>query len=113
MDTTEWTVLTYETNRREKPVDEFIKNQQPQVKAKIVHNVRLLQQYGNMLGMPHAKTLGCGLYELRIRGKEELRIFYCFKQKTIYLLHAFKKQTQKTPQKELDLAKQRMDLTSV
>ncbi len=64
-----------------------------------------------MLGMPHAKMLGHGLYELRIRGKEELRIFYFFKQKTIYLLHAFKKQTQKTPQKELDLAMQRMGLT--
>lgn len=52
MDITEWAVLTYETAGGEKPVDEFIKNQQPQAKAKIVHNVRLLQQYGNMLSMP-------------------------------------------------------------
>ncbi len=114
MDTIEWTIITYETNRGEKPVDEFLKKQQPQARGKIVHNIRLLRQYGNLLGMPHAKILSGGLYELRIRGKEELRIFYFFKQNTIYLLHAFKKQTRKTPQKELEVATQRMKtLTSV
>ncbi|MBU1000166.1 type II toxin-antitoxin system RelE/ParE family toxin [Patescibacteria group bacterium] len=45
---------------------------------------------------------------MRIRGKEELRICYCFKQRTIYLLHAFKKQKQQIPQKELALALSRM-----
>ena len=109
-----WTIETFETSGEDKPVDEFIKKQQPRARAKIVHHVRLLKQYGNRLGMPHAKMLGGGLYELRIRGKEELRIFYCFSKKTIYLLHAFKKQTQETPQKELDIARQRMkDLTSI
>jgi len=52
--------------------------------------------------------LGLGLSELRIRGKEELHIVYCFKNQAIYLLHAFKKQTQKTPQKELETAQKRM-----
>jgi len=109
MDTIKWRILTYETARGEKPVDEFIKNQQPQARSKIVHTVRLFRQYGNMLGMPHSKILDGGLYELRIRGKEELRILYCFaQQKTIYLLHAFKKQKQQTLQKELGLALLRM-----
>lgn len=110
-----WTILTFETNSTDKPVDKFIKDQQPQAKAKIVHTVKLLKQYGNRLGMPHSKALGSGLYELRIRGKEELRILYCFTlQRTIYLLHAFKKQTQETPKKELNLGLQRMKtLTSV
>jgi phage-related protein len=106
---TDWIILTYETKRGETPVDEFIKRQQPQARSKIVHNIRLLLKYGNRLGMPHSKALGNGLYELRIRGKEELRIFYCFtQQKTIYLLHAFKKQKQQTSQKELELALSRM-----
>ncbi len=107
---TQWTVITFESKRGEKPVDLFIKQQQPQARAKIVHIIRLLQQYGNMLGMPHAKMFGSGLYELRIRGKEELRIVYCFKKQIIYLIHAFKKQTQKTPQKELETAYQRMEV---
>lgn len=58
--------------------------------------------------MPHAKQLGSGIYELRVRGEEEIRIFYGFQQKTIYLLHAFKKQTQKTPHKEIETALQRL-----
>ncbi|OGH39146.1 MAG: hypothetical protein A3B44_01850 [Candidatus Levybacteria bacterium RIFCSPLOWO2_01_FULL_38_21] len=103
-----WDIITFETQRGEKPVDEFIKRQQPQARSKIVHNIRLLRQYGNMLGMPHSRMLVGGLYELRIRGKEELRIFYCFKKRTIYLLHVFKKQTQKTRVKELNLAINRM-----
>ena len=107
MDSPEWAIITYETIRGEKPVDEFIQKQQPQARAKIIHGVRLLKVYGNRLGMPHAKILDGKLYELRIRGKEELRIFYCFMKKKIYLLHGFKKQTIKTPSKELEIALQR------
>lgn len=102
-----WTILLYETPRGDKPVEEFIKNQQPQGQAKILHHLNLLQQYGPQLGMPHSKILGSGVYELRIRGKEEVRIFYCFNKRTIYLLHAFKKQTDKIPSKELTTAIER------
>lgn len=104
-----WTILTFETISGEKPIDEFIKKQQPQARSKILHNVRLLKQYGNLLSLPHSRALGVGLYELRIRGKEEIRIFYCFKEKRIiYLLHVFKKQKQETPKKDLEVALSRM-----
>lgn len=105
-----WEILLFESNRGEKPVEEFIKKQQPQVKSKMIHNIRLLKQYGNQLGMPHSKMLGNGLYELRIRGRTEIRLLYGFKKNSIYLLHVFKKQTQKTPQKELSIAVQRLNL---
>ncbi|OGG07202.1 hypothetical protein A3D05_01655 [Candidatus Gottesmanbacteria bacterium RIFCSPHIGHO2_02_FULL_40_24] len=109
MDTLRWKIVTYETIRGDKPIDEFFKKQQSSTKAKIVHNIRLLQQYGNQLTLPHAKMLGSGLFELRIRGREEIRIFFCFAgSNTIHLLHAFKKKTSKTPQRELDLAIERM-----
>ena len=105
----DWQIKTFESNRGEKIVDEFIKSQKPQVKAKITHSVRLLRVYGNRLGLPHSKAIGNGLYELRIRGRDEIRIIYCFtSRKTIYLLHGFKKQTQKLPTKELKIALQRM-----
>ncbi len=110
-----WTIETFETSNTDKPVDEFIKKQQFQAKAKIAHTVKLLKQYGNRLSLPHSRALGSGLYELRIRGKQELRILYCFtSQRTIYLLHAFKKQTQQIPQREFEIALQRMEsLTSI
>lgn len=103
----EWKILEYETTRGERPVADFIKKQQPQAIAKITHLIDLLEIHGSLLGMPHAKKLEADLYELRIRGKEETRIIYGFKQKTIYLLHGFKKQKQKTPQKEIETARQR------
>ena len=104
-----WEILLYESSRTEKPVEGFIKQQQPQAQAKILHKITLLQQYGIQLGMPHSRKLGSGIYELRIRGKEELRVMYCYRNKTIYLLHAFKKQTQKTPKAELEVAIKRFN----
>lgn len=110
MDKLPWQIVFYETFRGEYPVYEFFKRQQPQARSKITHLLDLLTTYGNMLGLPHSKALGGGLYEIRIRGKEEIRIFYCFSQdKTIYLLHAFKKQTKETPIKDLTLALQRKE----
>lgn len=109
MDTAiQWQILFYESKRGERPAEKFINKQQPQARAKIGHRVRLLRTYDPQLGMPYSKFLGEGLYELRIRGREELRILYCFKQQTIYLLHGFRKQKQETPQKEIQVAVQRM-----
>ncbi|MDP3941517.1 MAG: type II toxin-antitoxin system RelE/ParE family toxin, partial [bacterium] len=66
------------------------------------------------LGMPHAKRLSSVLFELRIRGRQEIRILYCLRKRSIYLLHGFKKQTQKTPQKEIETALKRFQtLTDV
>ena len=96
-----WNVVEYETGRGEGLIAEFIKKQRPQAVAKIAHLIDLLEIHGSFLGMPHTKKLENNLYELRIRGNEEIRIIYGFKGKTIYLLHGFKKQKQKTPPKEI------------
>lgn len=103
----DWEIVEFETARKERPLTEFIKKQRPKAIAKITHLIDLLEIHGSLLGMPHAKKLETYLYELRIRGKEEIRIVYGFKQRTIYLLHGFKKQKQKTPKKEIEIAKQR------
>ena len=87
MDELSWKVVFYETIRGDSPVYKFFIRQQPKAQSKITHLVDLLSRYGNMLGLPHSKALSGGLYELRIRGREEIRIFYCFtQQRTIYLL---------------------------
>lgn len=89
-------------------MEDFFQKQQLSARTKMLHLFELLEVYGSQLGMPHSKQLGSGIYELRVRGKEEIRVFYGFKQKSIYLLHAFKKQTQKTPRKELIIALNRL-----
>jgi hypothetical protein len=88
MTTRRWEILTYESSSGDKPVDDFIKKQQSRGRAKIAHAVRLLREYGNILSMPHSKSLGEGLHELRIRRKEELRIFIALdKRPFIYYMY--------------------------
>lgn len=61
-------------------------------------------------GLPHTDAFGGGLFELRLKvAKGIARVFFCLvvKQKIVMLL-SFIKKTQKTPDKELKLAKQRM-----
>ena len=54
--------------------------------------------------------LDSGLYEIRAKGKEGIgRSVYCVaKGREIVILHSFIKKSQKTPKKELDLARRRM-----
>ncbi|MBI3385109.1 type II toxin-antitoxin system RelE/ParE family toxin [Candidatus Gottesmanbacteria bacterium] len=104
-----WAIILFETKRGEKPVEEFIKTQEHQAIAKIGQEIDLLSQYGFLLGMPHSKKVTSDIYELRIRGKQEIRIFYSFVKQKIYLLHAFKKQTQKTPRQEISTAMNRLN----
>jgi len=52
--------------------------------------------------MPYSKKLSSQLFELRIRGSQEVRIFYTFHQDQAILFHCFIKKTQKTPKRELE-----------
>ena len=72
--------------------------------------IDLLIEFGPSLRMPHSRTMGGGIFELRPRGREGIgRAFYCFVigQKVI-ILHAFVKKTQETPEHELKIARKRM-----
>lgn len=74
---------------------------------KILRLFDLVEQYGNRVGLPHSKSMGGGLFELRVRGREEIRFFYTLKNDVI-ILSAFKKKTKKTPDRELNTAIKRL-----
>ena len=103
-------VFFFETERKIRPVEEFILKQNKETGSKIAKEVRLLKTYGHYLQMPHVRQLNREIFELRIRGKNEIRILYVFTRNAIYLLHAFKKQTQQTPNKEIEIALKRSKL---
>ncbi len=86
-------------------VEQFLGSLSKKEIAKTIRTIELLEEFGNNLGMPHSKHLSDGLLELRVRGTRELRIFYTFHKNKAYLLHAFIKKTQKTPEKEIATAK--------
>ncbi len=78
--------------------------------AKSYKQIRLLETFGNKLGMPYSKQIGRNLFELRVRGNQEIRIFYCFHQNQAIILHSFVKKSQKTPRKEIETALKRKSL---
>ena len=78
--------------------------------ARYLRLTDLLVDFGPNLGMPHTRTLGEGLIELRVKAKEGIaRVFYCsVVEQRIVVLHAFVKKTQKIPKRELDTARRRL-----
>jgi len=59
-----------------------------------------MEVYGPDLGMPHTRAMGEGLIA---------RVFYCtMVGRKIVILHQFIKKTDKTPSKELEIARRRL-----
>ena len=71
-----WKVNYFQTSRADSTVQYFIEKQDMTTQTKIVHYITLLKEYGPFLKPPYCKKLGNILYELRITGKNALRIFY-------------------------------------
>ena len=72
--------------------------------------VELLLEHGPNLRMPHSRSLGDGLFELRPRGREGIgRTLYCFLVgKRVSVVHAFIKKTEQTPEQDLKIARKRV-----
>lgn len=76
--------------------------------AKIIRQIDLLEEHGPILPFPHSKKIGYLLWELRVKGKQEVRIFFTIRTHQAILLHWFVKKTQKTPLKEIHIAHHRL-----
>jgi phage-related protein len=78
--------------------------------ARFLRYADRMEVYGPDLGMPHTRAMGDGLFELRLKAVEgTARVFYCTMiDKRIVMLHQFIKKTDKTPPKELAIARRRL-----
>jgi phage-related protein len=78
--------------------------------ARFLRYAERMEIYGPDLGMPHTRAMGGGLFELRLKAAEGIaRVFYCMLVgRRIVMLHQFIKKSEKTPRKELEIAKRRM-----
>lgn len=104
-----WKVVYFESPRGERFVRRFIDKQDAAVKARYVGMIDFLEEYGPFLSGKYTKKLRKDLYELRITGKEQIRVLYTVQKREIILLHAFKKKTRRTPLKEIKTALLRLD----
>ncbi len=80
------------------------------LQARYITLTQRMVEFGPHLGLPHTDAFGGGLFELRLKGAEGIaRVFFCtLIGQEIVMLHSFIKKTQKTPDKELKIAKSRM-----
>jgi len=78
--------------------------------ARYVVLTRRMVAVGPNLGSPHTEAFGDGLFELRLKRAEGIaRVFFCLLVgRRIVMLHSFVKKTQKTPLRELQVARVRM-----
>lgn len=66
-------------------------------------------QFGWPMGMPLVRSLGGGVWEVRIRLDNRIaRVLFALEGATMVLLHGFIKKQQATPQTELALARDRL-----
>lgn len=74
--------------------------------------VRITQSMVNVgpnMGMPFTRPMGEGLFEIRAKGPEGIgRAFFCtLVEKRRVILHGFIKKSEKTPDRELSMARKR------
>ena len=77
------------------------------LKAKFIHIAEMLLDFGpQKVGLPHVRPLEKGLWELRLKGKDNIArsIYFLSSGKRIVILHTFVKKTQKTPRKSIEIA---------
>lgn len=94
------------------PVKEFIEQLQVKDRAKVLACLKNIEELGFDCPRVEFRQIKGQLWEIKIRSTSGgFRIFYVglkSNTKTLVLLHAYKKQSQKAPKKEIEVAKQRM-----
>lgn len=101
--------VIFYTKNNQSPVQKFIKSLEKQSHAKIIRLLTNTQEFGIIAIKKYVKKLaGTPLWELRILGKQSVRLIYFYQRDNIiFVLHGFIKKSQKTPLKELKIALKR------
>lgn len=101
----------YRNQRGEAPVEKYLSELEARHRQKVAVRLQLLAQEGPNLRRPYADVVEGPLRELRVGlGRLEHRVVYYFVLKdAVVLLHAFLKKTGPIPEREMKVARERMD----
>ena len=92
-------------------IDEYLDQASDIEARKIVKNIKYLQEYGVRPEIRDIKKLrGYDFWEVRIKGKDNTRIFCTQRDNNVYILHVFKKKSNKTPTKDLNIGQKQLKL---
>lgn len=107
----DWSIVYYLEDSGRNPVGEFLSSLDRDAVARCLAAIDRLQVENVRAREPLVKKIEGDIWELRRESRGSIyRIFYFFfTGRKIVLLHAFQKKTQRTPRREIDLAKRRRD----
>lgn len=99
-------IYFYEMEDGKCPVADLLDSMAAKMQAKILREIALLEEYGNMLRMPHSEFLEDGIFQLRAQAEGNVTrvLYFFFQEDKAILTNGFIKKTQKTPKHEIDLA---------
>ena len=101
-------VVFFKLDSGREPVRDWLKGLDRESHKVIGEDIKTLQ-FGWPVGMPLARKLADNLWELRSKLPQGIaRTFFTIYTQKIVLLHGFVKKTQKTPSRELSIAKRRL-----
>lgn len=105
-------VVFYREEDGSKPLGAFIRSLRNDMKAALVMDLHLLEEFGNMAREPLSKHLCDGIFELRTTvGSDIIRVLFFYdKDRIIVATNGFVKKSQKTPHFEIELAKKRRNI---
>ncbi len=100
------TICYYTAPAGGNPIKKFLDSLLEKQQAKILRIFQYIEQYGLRSIIPHLKKLtGTPLWEIRILGRDNIRVIYVIARKNVILiLHGFIKKSPKTSKKEIETA---------
>ncbi len=103
-------VRFYQKDNGKQPVAEFLQELPTDDRARIVACLQNVEKLGFDSPRVIFRQIRGQLWEIKIKThRSGYRLFYvCVKGSRIVLLHAYKKQSQKAPRKEIEVAEKRM-----
>ena len=106
-----WKVVFYRDRHGKCPPMEFIGGLPTIDQVKVYNEIRFLMEFGIQLGMPHARPIMGKLWELRPSG---IRLFYFANtNRQFVILHGYRKQTIRAPEREIALRRMEEFLSEV
>lgn len=105
------TLIFYSDIRGNDPIREFLDQLTKLAREKTIRAIKPLTEFGIGTHILNTKKLvGTPLWEVRVLGKDSIRIVYAVViANRILILHGFMKKSQKTPAREISLALKRLN----
>lgn len=102
-------IIYYISKNHENPVKTYLDSLSIKPQVKVLRILQYIQEFGPVAVYQHTRRItGTLFWEIRILGKDNLRLIYAIViRNTILLLHGFTKKSGKIPKREIEIAFQR------